>query len=310
MSLAQILAEDTVDKVVAKQKDGEGLVFAVQGEELGHVAMRMAKRRVSAAPVFSDPARATCLGMVDFADIVAALLKKCEHNLHAIRSKDSFWQSLAQIKVESAMNASGKDSAVYIASSAPLMDATKLFAEVGIRRLLVVDGNNRVVGVLSPSALTSHAIARLRGILDPALAHTVEDLNMGNAPVFSVTKSRPFLEALVLMGDKGYSCVAVVDDATGVLAGSVSMSDIKLLFVTEDFSILTMSCWDFIIMSRSLQDTEQFPFFGVGLDSKILSCVSKLLATQVHHVYVVDKAQRPKRIIGFSDVCRALLKAV
>ena len=194
-----------------------------------------------------------------------------------------------------------------ISVKAPLKLATQLFAELSVKRLLVVDDGEKVVGLLSPSALTSHAIARLRGILDPTLAKTVDQLSMGTGPVVSVTKTRPLLEALFLMKQTKHSCLAVVDDTTNVLAGSVSMSDIKMLFATEDFSILTMSCWDFIILSRSLQDSEQFPFFGVGPESKVLSVVSKLLATAVHHVYVVDTNQKPKKVIGFSDVCKAFI---
>jgi CBS domain-containing protein len=307
MSLTQILQTDVVGQVILKQKEGDGLIFAIKGEELGTVAIRMAKKKVSSVPIFEDVTKQNCMGLVDFADIVASLLKKCERDVEMLKNKDSFWLSLNQIKVEMAMDASGKDSANEIPIDAPLKLATQMFAQLGVKRLLVVDGNRKVVGILSPSALCTHAVARLRGIMDPALAQTVEHLSMGNGPVISVTKTRPFLEALVLMRESRHSCLAVVDDATHILAGSVSMSDIKMLFVTEDFSILTMSCWDFIVLSRSLLDSEQFPFFGVGPESKVLSVVSKLLATHVHHVYVVDSAQRPKRVIGFSDVCKALI---
>ena len=309
MSLASILASDTVGQVVAKQKEGDGLVSALKGEELGSVAIRMAKKRISAVPVFEDASKESCLGLVDFADIVSALLRKFERDMNQLRNKETFWDSLTRIRIEEAIDASGKNSANEIPYDAPLKLATQMFAQLGVKRLLVIDASRKVVGILSPSALTSHSIARLRGILDPALNNTVEKLNMGNSPVISVTKSRPFLEALVLMRETMHSCVAVVDDTTNTLAGSVSMSDIKMIFIMEDFSLLTMPCWDFIVLSRSLQDTEQFPFFGVSMESKVLSVISKLLATHVHHVYVVDGAQKPKRVIGFSDVCKALSTA-
>jgi len=304
-SLSNILATDTVGNVVSKQREGDGLVFAVKGEELGVVAIRMAKKRISAVPVFQDTSKTSCIGLVDFADIVSALLRKFEKDFGVLRNKDTFWESLSSILVQDALDASGKNPTSEIPEDAPLRLATQMFAQLGMKRLLVVDKQRKVIGLLSPSALTSYSIARLKGILDPVLSETVESLSMGNAPVVSVTKSSSFLDALALMRKTKHSCVAVVDDATLSLSGSVSMSDIKLLFMIEDFSILTMSCWDFIVLSRSLQDTEQFPFFGVTMESKVLSVISKLLATYVHHVYVIDAGQKPKRVIGFSDICKA-----
>lgn len=193
-----------------------------------------------------------------------------------------------------------------ISSEALLVDATRIFAETGMHRLLMVNANKKVIGVLSPSAVTRFAILHLKGLVDSALNHSVEELNLGSAPVISVPKHCSFMEALKLMVKSKHSCVAVVDDRTKVLAGSVSMSDIKLIFSAKDVTLLSMSCWDFIVFSRSLLDSEQFPFFGVGPESKIISLCSKLLATSVHHVYVVDATQKPKKIIGFSDVIKVL----
>jgi hypothetical protein len=85
------------------------------------------------------------------------------------------------------------------------------------------------------------------------------------------------------------------------------MSDVKLVFARQEFSILKMTCWDYIVLSRSLQNDESFPFFGVGPDSILFSVMSKLLATTVHNVYVVDKAQKPLQVIGFSEVCKGML---
>jgi hypothetical protein len=99
MSLTQILQTDTVGQVIVKQKEGDGLIFALKGEELGAVAIRMAKKKVSSVPVFDDISRNLCLGLVDFADIVASLLKKCERDVDMLKNKDSFWLSLNQIKV-------------------------------------------------------------------------------------------------------------------------------------------------------------------------------------------------------------------
>lgn len=303
-TLSQILETDTLSQTLQRQRE---LIFAVQGEELGETALKMAKNQVSAVPVFSDPDKTSCMGLLDFPDIVCALLAKCESDQEMMQNRDKFWFVLSQIKVDSALNASGKNPMSELPLTATLKQATEVFAELGAKRVLVVDANRLVLGLLSPSALTTHAVARLKGILDPTLTQTVDQLSMGTGPVIYVTKARPFIEAMILMRESKLSCLAVVDASTGVLAGSISMSDIKMLFATEDFTLLTMSCWDFIVLSRSLQDSEQFPFFGVGPDSKVLSVVSKLLATAVHHIYVVDSASKPKKVISFSDVCRALL---
>lgn len=145
--------------------------------------------------------------------------------------------------------------------------------------------------------------------MDPILLQTVSNLPcLSTGKVEMVPKTCLLIDAMRLMRDTGISCVAVVQPNTHVLSGSVSMSDVKLVFAQQDFTLLNLTCWDFIVLSRSLLNTEQFPFFGVGPDSILLNVISKLLATHVHNIYIVDKAQKPIKVIGFPGVCKGLLE--
>ena len=71
--LGKSRVRDVVDAQLRKSPTS-GLVCAVAGELVGEVAARMAARRVSAVPVFSDAARDACLGAVDFSDLAALMV--------------------------------------------------------------------------------------------------------------------------------------------------------------------------------------------------------------------------------------------
>ena len=289
-------------------------VYAVAGETVGEVAARMAGRKVSAVPVFATVSRDECLGAVDFSDVVALMLAAIEAPaagagvVASLANPEAFFNDFGKADVKLAIDQSGRDPLHTCSPDSTLWEVAQQFAAHKLRRMFVLDPDQggKVAAIVSPSHISAFAMTRLRNAHeDPLLSITVA--GVGNAPVVSVGKREPLLTALRVMKRERKSCVAVVEEASGSLAGSVSMSDIKLLFGVRDFSWLLKSTWEFIVFSRSLQDTEQFPFFGVQPDAKLANVVSKLLATAVHHVYVVDKRSSPVRVVGFTDVLRAFV---
>lgn len=319
MSIKRALELASCGEVVRHQSDR--LVTAVLGEGLQAVTMRMSQHNVSALPVFDDHGKLA--GLLDFGDIVSFILTsahKHDGDAHAHAHADGawgdsqkFWQFLAHSTITPAvLNCSGGNAAREIGCGDSAYRACEVFAEEEgkARRLVVMDGT-KVLGLLSPSAVCKRLLEDLKGRLDPQLLQPVDGLGgkEGSTVVRQVPKTCLVMDAMAEMQLHHVPCVAVVDPLTNALAGSLSLSDIKLVFSQKDFGILKLSAWDFIILSRGLLDQEQFPFIGIGRDAILVNLIHKLLATKVHNIYIVDKQLKPVQVVGFPLVCRGFLSA-
>ncbi|CAK8996845.1 Protein SDS23, partial [Durusdinium trenchii] len=305
-----ILAESCVGDVVEPQLSGRGaLVKATEDEDVLTVCARLADASVSSLPVFSKDDAEKCLGIVDFSDAVAYLLKMDWDSLGSLKHGDSLWEELGSVPIQEAIDLSERNPMMMIPQSASLLDAVKLFDDHKLRRALVEEDDKpgKVVAVLSPSAVVNFLMMKLQGRNDIVMNGTVDELGVGHSPVKSVKKNQSVLEAMHLMHRTQHSVVAVVESSSGALSGSISMSDIKRVFQEKRFSLLIKSTWKFIVEAREQSDTEVFPFFGVYDSDKMSMVVSKLLATNVHHLYVVDtETTAPVRVVSFTDICGAL----
>lgn len=305
--LGDILGKSTVKQVVGSQldpKSAAALVKATAEEDVLTVCARLAEKHVSSLPVFEGE---KCIGVVDFSDAVAVLLKMDWETLGSLKNGNQVWEELGALPISQAIDLSERNPMVQIDIGANLMEAVTLFCEKKLRRALVADPESgTIVAVLSPSAIIQYIMKQLKGRNDTLMFQTIKELGIGHSPVKSVKKNQTVLEAMHLMHQTRHSVVAVVDPSTGALAGSISMSDIKLVFQQKRFGMLVTSCWKYIVESRERENTEVFPFFGVYDSDKLQMVVSKLLATHVHHMYVVNESRQPEKVISFTDVCSIL----
>ncbi|KAH9256105.1 hypothetical protein BASA81_005881 [Batrachochytrium salamandrivorans] len=309
--IKQVLEQMSCGEVVKHQSDK--LVTATLGEGLQAVTLRMSQHKISALPVFDDQGKLA--GLLDFGDIVSFILTSAHKHGDAdgaLGDSQKFWQFLAHSTITPAvLNCSGGNATRRINLGDSVYRACEVFAEEEgkARRLVVVD-HVKVVGLLSPSTVCKRLLEELKGGLDPQLLQTVDGLcsKEGNNTVPRlVSKTCLVMDAMAEMQRHHVPCVAVVDPLTNALAGSLSLSDIKLVFSQQDFGILKLSAWDFIILNRGLLDQEQFPFIGIGRDAILVNLIHKLLATKVHNIYIVDKQLMPTQVVGFPLVCRGFL---
>jgi CBS domain-containing protein len=228
MSIAAILDHDTVASIVLDDagKLKKEVVYATKGEELKRVALKMTKFKVSGIPILSHDGK-TCIGVLDFPDIVHFLLysSKDHGGIGLFNDSERFWNFLSHTEVSLVINASKSNSLHIVTLSTSLRDICILFQTV--RRVIVVDANQNVVAVVSPTALLNHLLARMgKTGMDPILLKsTVESLHLGDKLVTQVFKSTSLIESFKIMVSAQHTCAAVTE-TTHVLAGSVSMSDI------------------------------------------------------------------------------------
>jgi CBS domain-containing protein len=305
-----VLEQSVVSDVVAAQLGGAGagLVRCQSTEDVLTAVERLAHAKVSCAPVVEAKGGAL-VGLLDFGDVVACLLRL---DLDAFKEGEELWAALGQVPVSRAAGLSESNAVVEIAQGAPLAEAVRLIARRGARRCVVTAGGaarpgGAALAILSPRALVRHVMQGLRGRSDALLSRSVEELRCGRGPVNSVSKGAALVEAFSVMLEARQSVVAVVDPHTGALSGSISMSDIKSVFAARRWGMMTASCWKFIVDARERSDTEAFPFFGVLPSDRLSTVCSKLLATNVHHLYLVDsEAHKPLAVIGFVEICTTL----
>lgn len=115
-----------------------------------------------------------------------------------------------------------------------ILEATRIMKENQIRRLPVVDNNDKVVGILtigdvreaSPSDATSLSVWELNYLQDQI---TVDQI-MTKDPIM-VTADLPMLDAAELMFDHKVSGLPVIDKQTLKLVGIVTESDIFRMLV-------------------------------------------------------------------------------
>jgi CBS domain-containing protein len=300
-----ILDKGTVADVVRLQIAGQssgGLVRCLSNEDLLTVVERLSNARVSAAPVFDHKNPNSCVGLIDYSDLVGYLIKM---DLDSFKDSEQAWAAINSVHVSHCIDMSERNPLVAISPTATLTEAVKLIKLKGLRRAVVTKGND-VVAILSPSAIIRHMMQGLKGRNDALLIKSVEDLRCGHGPVNCVKKTSPLIEAFHGMFVSKQSVIAVVDHQTGALSGSISMSDIKTVFLLKRFGMLTESCWKYIVDARERSDTEVYPFFGVLPNDSLQMVCYKLLATNVHHLYIVDDSHKPHSVISFGEICSTL----
>lgn len=162
--LPSILETETVGFVVAHQAK-TGLISARIGEPLKIVALRMAEKQISALPVFHDDDDNLCLGLLDFGDIVTFVLQASDKHHALLGEPHSFWDFLSRAVIsKELLNCSGGNEAKEVDIGDSIKTACEMFAELANVKRLLVKENGKLVGLLSPSALSTHVLAKLKGV--------------------------------------------------------------------------------------------------------------------------------------------------
>lgn len=315
-----------------KAHQNQKLVFALADESVKTVVMRLSQGHISAMPVFSNESPPVCLGVLDFNDVVAHLL-----SVNGRGSKPSFSagedvlvdgplflsRSVANETVGELLARLQHPPELTISLDSTLMDAVVLFgSDTRPRRMLVMSDKGEVLAMLSPGRIFEYL-----GEVDPTIRvtrtidgndsrgkgdvdvfeGTVGALKVGTSPVLTVPDSMPVIEAIRTMHEHGRSIVALVDAGTHALTGSISSSDVKRVVQEHTYSMLNDTCGKFKAKLRSQSLSEDYIFFGCKPTNTLRVVTLRLLATHVHHIYIIDRASRPISIVSFPDIFATIL---
>lgn len=249
-----------------------------------------------------------CSSLPIGAHILVALEKDGRTQQH-LQDGEEFLADIGKAAVSDACDLSERNPLVKIPLDTSLAEAVRLIAQKHLRRLAVVDEHDTVVAILAPSAILKFLTAEVRRLKDQTpFSRTVDDLSLGSKPVKSVTRTQSMLDAMDLMYHNHISVVAVLDETSHTLVGSLSMSDIRLVFRQQRYRMLLDTCLHFIQTQREESVFESYPYYAVQKNASLAKVIEKIIATHVHHLYVVDDQHHATSVISLTDILEVLVR--
>ncbi|KAL8762245.1 MAG: hypothetical protein Q9184_001726 [Pyrenodesmia sp. 2 TL-2023] len=197
------------------------------------------------------------------------------------------------IPLRDAKGLGNKEPFITLPSNAYLTHAIEVFGG-GVHRIVVVEeGTDNVVGILSQLRLVNFLWENGRNfpIIDRLYPQTIKDLGIGSQQAISINGDKALKEALKLMNNEGLTSLAVVDNHSNVI-GNISNVDVKLLTKSSSAPLLDNTCIHFvsvILSTRGMNDgKDSFPVFHVNPYSTLAHTVAKLVATKAHRMWITD----------------------
>lgn len=193
-------------------------------------------------------------------------------------------------------------SLVTVHPDQPAETASSLMRSRGIGCLPVVDGEGRLLGVLTAADFVA-ADARSAAPRTDASVSIAEV--MTRHPI-TARPYQPVLEAVALMTERGFKHVPIVDD-DGRLVGIVSDRDIRTAIGDPAEAL-----------HRDLSELEELPIStvmstpaeSVGEDAPLVEVAHRLAHESIGALPVVDAGGRVVGIVSYVDVVRNLLDLV
>ncbi|KAI4165020.1 MAG: hypothetical protein LQ342_001296 [Letrouitia transgressa] len=186
-----------------------------------------------------------------------------------------------------------KEPFVTLSRAANLTQAIETFGGGTHRIVIVEEGTDNVIGILSQLRLVKFLWenGQCFPIIDELYPQNITDLGIGSQQLISINGDKPLKEALKLMNNEGLTSLAVVDNQTNVV-GNISIVDVKLLTKSSSAPLLENTCIHFIsviLSTRGMNDgKDSFPVFHVNPFSTLAHTVAKLVATKAHRMWVTD----------------------
>ncbi|KAF9922257.1 cell separation during budding, partial [Linnemannia zychae] len=168
-----------------------------------------------------------------------------------------------------------------------------------------------MAGVLTQSSTLDYLMRHLSEFpsLQPVMQKGLQQLGLTGTKVLSVTGETRVLEALITMSKNGVSSLAIVNDQ-GVLLGNISMADVQYIMKDLRTSWLWLTCFQFISkvrLSRGVETGEdQYPVLDVNAKSTFGYTLSKLQATKVHRLWVINDTNHAVGVVSLTDVFKVL----
>jgi len=218
------------------------------------------------------------------------------------------------------------DPVHLVKEGADILEAVRIFVTARAHRVVVVNPNQQLVGLITQSRILQFVETVLNLIKESDCS--LKELNFGFKDVCSINEHQMAISAFKLMREKKISAVAVVND-NGELVGNISANDLKLVgYDLAYFSYLSRPIREYIqwVNDVELEQTPQTSIRSQVLlhqpksnkDLVTIACVKEdtfsfvikaLNFYRIHRMYIVDKDKRPIGVISIHDVLEKIFKS-
>lgn len=302
------------------EKGQPTLIYCNDDETVFEALAKLRTHRISSLPVASR-ADASLVGVFDYASVLRGLFESPQ-GVHLVQvlsglsdvpiESKTFWKELGDVVLANFSHLCPLADDDYCSPSTTLREACGIFGTTSKKRLLVVKDSSKPntpenISLLSPSALVSHVSDSYD---HPKTRSEAFEKHARFKPpsavrVVSVAKETNVVEAFKRMHESGHTVLGILGP-NRTLVGSLSASDIALIYSKRDLNLSNVSVWSYVVSCRNESVEDTFPFFGVTAASTLETTINKLRATKSHHVYVLDARDLPVGVVNFNDACAAL----
>jgi len=273
----------------------------------------LTKHNILCAPILEESSN-TYIGLIDMLDLVTFIVDIYK-DLEGKGEATDFFSVLESGErfvtqdVKTIADFSQRNPFLPVRSDASLMSVLKLFGELCIRRLPVVNEAGKVVNLITQSAIVEY-IAQHASHFPHKMNQTVGELLIGCKPVVSVNIENKAIDAFKLMAERKVSAVAVVDDDKHLIA-NISARDIRKIAQDEKIiHALFTPIRQFVqLLFSDRYEMEMNPGISCTVKDTLGTVFQKLTVSRVHRVYVVDPKRQVMGVIALSDAILGLVIA-
>eukprot|EP01112_Ceratiomyxa_fruticulosa_P005530 TRINITY_DN1619_c0_g1_i1.p1 TRINITY_DN1619_c0_g1~~TRINITY_DN1619_c0_g1_i1.p1 ORF type:complete len:311 (-),score=37.64 TRINITY_DN1619_c0_g1_i1:275-1207(-) len=300
--LRDLLSKTTVDSL--HTPSGEVIVIQttesiVQGFE------KLLNYRIQSAPVF-DPHTNKYIGFLDIRDLISFCCFIHDSNESAENLIDivHFGVRMFKHSVEGVTISylSRRNPFQAVPQGTSLLEVVQVLAK-GTRRVPVLNEKGEVVNIISQSSIIQFLQTHMQELVDEFSSEVGSLKEVGTSPVLTAKKDTRAIDVFRLMDLHHRSGVAVVDEH-GVLLGNTSGHDLKLFIKNPSLSVLNLPIMQFLNQIRQLQIDIISPSISCGEHDTMGKVISKLAATRVHRLFIVDAEFKPVKVVSISDILK------
>eukprot|EP01111_Echinosteliopsis_oligospora_P012990 TRINITY_DN454_c0_g1_i1.p1 TRINITY_DN454_c0_g1~~TRINITY_DN454_c0_g1_i1.p1 ORF type:complete len:312 (-),score=63.61 TRINITY_DN454_c0_g1_i1:155-1090(-) len=299
--LKKLLSETTVDSLPTSK----GKVLSLEATDPVVKGFQiLLDNKILSAPVY-DKKENKYIGFLDIRDLVSFCVFLHDTNMQADNLLD-----IVNYGVKMFKHAVDGVTISYLSRRNPfhsvkhgtsMLQVVDLLAH-GNRRVAVVDDNGVAVNIISQSSVLrffQEHMNQLKSLLEVKIANC----HIGTSPVITVSKETRAIDVFRLMDHHMRSGVAVTD-SSGTLVGNTSGYDLKLFIQTPSVKVLQLPIMQFLNEIRSDNIDICTPVITCHTHDNLALLISKLVATKVHRVFIVEDDFKPLRVVSVVDILK------
>jgi len=303
--LKELLETTTVDAFILPK----GRVIVLDSAELVvHGFQKLLDNHILSAPVH-DAKENKYIGFLDIRDLISFCVFIHDNNMQAENLLD-----IVNFGAKMFKHATDGVTLPYLARRNPF-HAVKHGASLkevvdiltrGVRRVPVVDSEGKVVNIVSQSTIVQFLNKHLPEVKS-LFEEKVEHVNIGTAPVISVTKETRAIDVFRMMDHHMRSGVAVTD-TTGTLLGYTTGMDLKLFIQCPSVSVLQLPIMQFLSQIRAQSIDISTPVTSLSLHEPLTLLIGKLAATRGHRIFIVTNDYKPAKVVSIVDLLKYIVE--